>query len=158
MNAAATAAPKLQAGEKIHLIVYGESTLSGDYPIDPSGFLALPVVGNIKVAGMTPGELETKLVTMFREAHIRDPGVTVDIVEFRPFYILGEVDKPGAYQYIGGLNVLSALALAGGWTYRADQSSVLIQHAGETTMHKYPLDRPIPILPGDIIQVPRRYI
>src|SRR5581483_2379654 len=116
LTAAASAAPKLQPGEKIHLIVYGEPTLSGDYPIDPSGFLALPVVGSVKVAGMTPTELEKKLVAMFQDAHIKDPGVTVDIIEFRPFYILGEVDKPGAYPYIGGLNVMSALALAGGWT------------------------------------------
>lgn len=158
LKAAANAAPPLQPGEKIHVLVYDEPSLSNDYVIDPSGYLAMPVVGSLKVAGMTPKQLQDQLVMALQAAHIRDPNVTVEVTEFRPFYILGEVDKPGAYPYIGGLNIMSAIAIAGGQTYRADQSQVLIQHVGETTMHSYDLDWPIPILPGDIIQVPRRYI
>ena len=158
LKAAATAAPPLQPGEKLHVLVYDEPTLTGDFMIDPSGYLSLPVVGTMKVAGMTPAQLQEKLVTALQAAHLKNPGVTVDVAEFRPFYILGEVDKPGAYPYIGGLNVMSAIAIAGGQTYRADQSKVLIQHVGEATMHSYDLDWPIPIMPGDIIQIPRRYI
>jgi len=158
LKAAATAAPPLQPGEKLHVLVYDEPTLTGDFMIDPSGYLSLPVVGTLKVAGMTPAQLQEKLVTALQAAHLKNPGVTVEVAEFRPFYILGEVDKPGAYPYIGGLNVMSAIAIAGGQTYRADQSKVLIQHVGEATMHSYELDWPIPIMPGDIIQIPRRYI
>lgn len=158
LKAAANAAPPLQPGEKLRVVVYDEPSLTGDFVIDPSGYLAMPVVGSLKVAGMTPKQLQDQLVRALQAAHIRDPNVTVEVTEFRPFYILGEVDKPGAYPYIGGLNVMSAIAIAGGQTYRADQSQVLIQHVGEATMHSYELDWPIPILPGDIIQVPRRYI
>ena len=158
LKAAAAASPALQPGEKLHVLVYDEPTLTGDFMIDPSGYLSLPVVGTMKVAGMTPAQLQEKLVTALQAAHLKNPGVTVEVAEFRPFYILGEVDKPGAYPYIGGLNVMSAIAIAGGQTYRADQSKVLIQHVGEATMHSYDLDWPIPIMPGDIIQVPRRYI
>jgi|SRR5579875_927969 len=158
LKTAANVAPPLQPGEKVHVLVYDEPTLTGDYVIDPSGYLAMPVVGSLAVAGMTPKQLQDRLVGALQAAHIKDPNVTVEVTEFRPFYILGEVDKPGAYPYVGGLNVMSAIAIAGGQTYRADQSHVLIQHVGETAMHSYDLNWPIPILPGDIIQVPRRYI
>jgi polysaccharide export outer membrane protein len=158
LKAAAAMPPQLLPGEKLHIIVDDEPSLTGDFVIDPSGYLSLPVVGTMKVAGMTPAQLRDGLVSAFRKAHIKNPGVTVEVAEFRPFYILGEVDKPGTYPYIGGLNVMSAIAIAGGQTYRANQSKVLIQHVGEATMHSYDLDWPIPIMPGDIIQIPRRYI
>lgn len=158
LKAAAGAPPRLLPGEKLHVVVYDEPNLTGDFTIDPSGYLSLPVAGTMKVAGMTPAQLRDKLVLAFRNAHIKNPGVTVAVAEFRPFYILGEVDKPGVYPYIGGLNVMSAIAIAGGQTYRANQSKVLIQHVGETALHSYDLDWPIPVLPGDIIQIPRRYI
>jgi polysaccharide export outer membrane protein len=158
LKAAGSASPPLQPGEKLHILVYEEPSLTGDFLIDPSGYLSLPVVGTIKVAGLTPAQLQSKLVTAFQAAHLKNPGVTVEVAEFRPFYILGEVEKPGQYPYLGGLNIMSAIAIAGGQTYRANQSKVLIQHVGETTMHSYDLDWPIPIMPGDIIQIPRRYI
>jgi polysaccharide export outer membrane protein len=158
LKAEATAPPPLQPGERIHIIVYGESSLSADYEIDPSGFVAFPLAGSIKVAGLTPHQLEEKLATAYGSKYLKSPKVTAEVVTFRPFYILGEVKNPGSYPYIGGLNILSAFALAGGRTYRANRSYVLIQHAGESDMHEYKLDWSIPILPGDIIEVPRRYI
>ena len=158
LQAQAAAPPKLQAGDKIHVTVYNEPSLSGDYQLDPSGFVSLPLAGTIKAAGLTQHELEQQLETQLATGYLKNPKVTVGISEFRPFYIVGEVEKPGAYPYTGGLNVLSAIAIGGGTTYRADQSRVEIQHAGEGEMHEYQLDSPIPILPGDIIKVPRRYI
>lgn len=158
LEAQAAAPPKLQAGDKIHVTVYNEPSLSGDYQLDPSGFVSLPLAGTIKAAGLTQHELEQQLERQLATGYLKDPKVTVGVSEFRPFYIVGEVEKPGAYPYTGGLNVLSAIAIGGGTTYRADQSRVEIQHAGESEMHEYPLDSPIPVLPGDIIKVPRRYI
>jgi polysaccharide export outer membrane protein len=158
LEAQAAAPPELQPGEKIHVTVYGEPTLSGDYQIDPSGFVSLPLAGTVKAAGLNQQQLEKALTDKYRGGYLKDPKITVGISEFRPFYIVGEVEKPGAYPYTGGLTVLSAIAIAGGTTYRANQSKVLIQHAGEGTMREYNMDAPIPILPGDIIQIPRRYI
>jgi polysaccharide export outer membrane protein len=159
LKAAAAAVQPLQPGEKIHVIVYGESSLTGEYLIDPSGFVSLPLAGTVKAEGLTPGQLGQQLATRFKGSnYLKSPQITVEVVEFRPFYILGEIQKPGAYPYIGGLNILSAFAIGGGRTYRANRSIVLIQHAGEKIMHEYDLDWPIPILPGDIIEVPRRYI
>jgi protein involved in polysaccharide export with SLBB domain len=157
LKTAATAAPILTAGEKINIIVYGEASLTGDYLIDPSGYVSLPLAGTVKAAGLTPDQLERNLEKQFGSKYLTNPKVTVEVVEFRPFYILGEVEKPGAYPYAGGLTVLSAVAIAGGTTYRAKTSEVLIQHLGEDHMREYQLTEPIPILPGDIIQIPRRY-
>ena len=157
LRTAASAPPILAAGEKINVIVYGETSLSGDYLIDPSGYVSLPLAGTVKAAGFTPAQLQENLEKQFGSKYLTNPKVTVEVVEFRPFYILGEVEKPGAYPYAGGLTVLSAIAIAGGTTYRAKTSEVLIQHLGEDHMREYDLVGPVPILPGDIIQVPRRY-
>ena len=158
LEKAAAGSPLLQAGEKIRVTVFGEPSLSGEYPIDPSGFVALPLAGTVKAAGLSPPQLEQELATKFSSGYLKSPKITVSIAEFRPFYIVGEVEKPGSYPYAGGLTVLSAIAIAGGTTYRANQSYVLIQHPGESSMREYDLSAPIPILPGDIIQIPRRYI
>jgi Polysaccharide biosynthesis/export protein/SLBB domain len=145
---------RLQAGEKIQVTVFGEASLSGDYQIDPSGDLLPPVAGTVKAAGLTEAELEQELSKKFRSEYLRNPKVTVSFQEFRPFYILGEIEKPGAYSYTSGLNVLSAVAIAGGATSRASKSTVLIQHYGESGMREYPLASNVPILPGDIIRIP----
>jgi protein involved in polysaccharide export with SLBB domain len=154
----ASGPPRLQAGDKIHVTVFGEQSLSGDYQIDPSGFVSLPLAGTVKAEGLTQQELEADLAKKLSGGYLKDPKITVSIAEFRPFYIVGEVQKPGMYSYTGGLTVLSAIAIAGGVTYRANVSTVLIQHAGASDMLEYHTDTPIPVLPGDIIQVPRRYI
>jgi protein involved in polysaccharide export with SLBB domain len=154
---AAQASPRLQAGEKIRVNVYGEASLSGDYQIDPSGFVSLPLAGTLKAAGLTQAELEQALAKKFRNEYLKNPKVTVSVIEFRPFYIIGEIEKPGAYPYTSGLNVLSAIAIAGGTTYRASKSTILIQHPGEAGLREYPLTSAIPILPGDIIRIPQRY-
>jgi protein involved in polysaccharide export with SLBB domain len=155
--AAATASPRLQAGEKIRVNVYGEASLSGEYQIDPSGFIALPLAGAVKAAGLTQNELEQELAKKFRTEYLKNPRVTVTVAEFKPFYIIGEVEKPGAYPFTSGLNVLSAIAIAGGETYRASKSTILIQHPGESGLREYPLNTSVPIFPGDIIRVPQRY-
>jgi protein involved in polysaccharide export with SLBB domain len=153
----ATSSPRLQAGEKIRVTVYGEASLSGDYQIDPSGFVSLPLAGTLRAAGLTQTELEQELAKKFRTEYLKNPKVTVSITEFKPFYIIGEIEKPGAYPYTSGLNVLSAIAIAGGTTYRASKSTILIQHPGESGLREYPLTAGTPILSGDIIRVPQRY-
>jgi protein involved in polysaccharide export with SLBB domain len=153
----AGAPPQLHPGEKIRVTVYGEPSLSGEYQIDPGGSVSLPLAGTVKAAGLTQQQLEEQLKKHFSSGYLKDPKITVGVAEFRPFYIVGEVERPGAYPYTGGLNVLSAVAIAGGTTYRASRTEVLIQHLGENEMRAYNLSTPIPILPGDIIQIPRRY-
>lgn len=157
IRSAATTAPKLQPGEKIKVTVFGEDRLSGEYEVDPAGFVSLPLAGTVKAAGLSKPELEQALSKKFRGEYLRNPKVTVDVSSFRPFYILGEVGKPGEYAYRSGLNVMSAAALAGGTTYRASRSTALIQHVGEQGFKEYPFSPTIPILPGDLIRIPERY-
>lgn len=155
--AASTTAPNIQPGEKIKVTVYGEDRLSGEYEVDPGGYVSLPLAGTVKAAGLSKQQLEAALSNKFKSEYLRDPKVTVEVSSFRPFYIMGEVAKPGEYQFKGGLNVVSAIALAGGSTYRANSSSVLVQHSGNSGFKEYPQSPAIPVLPGDLIRVPERY-
>jgi len=157
IKSAATTTPNLHPGEKNRVTVFGEDSLSGEYEIDPGGYVSLPLAGTVKAAGLSKPDLERELAKKFRGEFLRDPKVTVDVATFRPFYILGEVGKPGEYPFKSGLNVMSAIALAGGSTYRASRSSVLIQHIGEAGFREYPLSPTIPVLPGDLVRLPERY-
>jgi len=157
LAAAAIAAPKLQPGDKIRVTVYGEDKLSGDYQIDQSGLISLPLAGTVEAVGLTQSQLEQALSKKFRSEYLRNPKVTVTIATLQPFYLMGEVEKPGEYSYRSGLNVLTALAIAGGPTYRASKNTVQIQRRGETSMREYPISTSVPILPGDVIRVPERY-
>jgi protein involved in polysaccharide export with SLBB domain len=157
LTAAANAPAKLQPGDKIRVTVFGEDKLSGDYELDRSGQVSLPLAGTIAASGLTQTELERALATKFRSEYLKNPKVTVAILTLRPFYVTGEVQKPGEFAYKSGLNVLTAIAIAGGPTYRANRSSVQIQREGETSMRDYPLSVSVPILPGDVIRVPERY-
>lgn len=155
--AAATSTPRFQGGERIKITVFNEPTLSGDYDIDPSGMISLPLAGTVRAVGLTQIELEQQLAARFRSQYLRNPKVTVTILQFRPIYIVGEVEKQGEYPYKSGLNVLTAIALAGGATYRGSRDAVLIQHAGDKGMKVYPMSSNILVLPGDLIRVPERY-
>ena len=148
---------RLAPGDKIKVTVFEEDKLTGEYDVDASGFVALPLAGNVRAAGLTPNELEGVIAAKLRGSYLRSPKVTVSVTTFRPFYILGEVEKPGQYEYKTGLNVLSAMAIAGGGTYRASRSKVMIQRAGTTTFQEVPLSPSVPIGPGDLIKVPERY-
>jgi protein involved in polysaccharide export with SLBB domain len=156
--AAAAAAPaKLQPGDKIRIYVYGEDKLSGDYQLDQSGQISLPLAGTFEAQGLTQTELEQALSKKFRSEYLKNPKVTVTIATLAPYYMIGEVSHAGEFPYRSGLNVLTALAIAGGPTYRASRSTVQIQRRGETSMREYPISASVPILPGDVIKVPERY-
>ena len=157
LAAAATAPPTLQPGDKINVNVFGENKLSGQYEIDQSGQISLPLSGTIKAQGLTQSELEQALAKKFRSEYLKNPKVTVTIVTLAPYYMMGEVKNPGQFAYKSGLNVLTAMAIAGGPTYRASRSTVEIQRRGETTKRDYPISASVPILPGDVINVPERY-
>jgi polysaccharide export outer membrane protein len=155
--AAAIATPRFQGGEKIKITVYNEPSLSGDYDIDPNGVISLPLAGTVRAVGLTQVQLEQELAKKFRTEYLRNPRVTVAILQYRSVFIVGEVEKQGEYPYKPGLNVLTGMAMAGGGTYRANRNYVLIQHFGEKGMKEYPQSATSMILPGDLIKVPERY-
>jgi polysaccharide export outer membrane protein len=158
--AAAPARPEtqFQAGDKIKIVVIDEDRITGEYEVDANGAISLPLAGTLRAAGETKIELETLIRRKLQETQIlRDPMVTVDISTLRPFYVMGEVEKPGEYPYRTGLNVMSAVAVAGGDTYRASHSSAQIQRAGEQSFTNVPFSPDVPIYPGDLVNIPERY-
>jgi polysaccharide export outer membrane protein len=158
VGAGAAGGIQLQAGDKLKVTVFGEDKLTGEYEIDPGGSLSLPLAGTVQAAGLTKPELERLLSKKFSSAnYLKNPKVTVEILSFRPFYVLGEVQRPGEFPYRAGLSVMSAMAIAGGNTYRASRSYVLIQRAGEQGFSEYPMSPTTPVYPGDVIKVPERY-
>ncbi len=152
-----TAMLPLAAGDRIRVTVYGEDRISGEYQIDPNGMVSLPLAGTLTAAGRTKPELEAALTAKLKGSYLRDPKVTVDVVTFRPLYVLGEVQRPGEYPFRSGLNVLSAIAIAGGATYRANTSKVYIQRFGSTALTEYAQSPTVPVMPGDVVRVPERY-
>lgn len=148
---------RLRPGDKLQVTVFGEDGLSGPFEVPASGILQLPLAGAVPVAGRDPRAIEVSITAALRRTYLRDPKVTVAILSQRPFYVLGEVEKPGEYPYREGLNLWRALALAGGQTYRASTAAVMIQHAGDESLAEIDTSHDIPIQPGDLIRVPERW-
>jgi protein involved in polysaccharide export with SLBB domain len=151
-------AASLQTGDQLKVIVFGEDAISGIYEISPAGTISMPLIGSMVAAGRTRGEVEHALTRAYASGKfIQDPKITVSVVSFRPFYIFGEVQTPGKYVYTSGLDILTAVATAGGFTYRASRDSVLIRHPGQEVWQEYSLAAPLPVAPGDLIRIPERY-
>jgi polysaccharide export outer membrane protein len=153
---------RLGSGDKVHVNVFGADRLGGDFTVDPTGSIYMPLIGSIEATGSTLTEFAGKIAATLRnEGMIDDPKVTVALIEARPFFIYGEVSKSGGYPYMPGMNVVSAIATAGGFTYRASEDHVYIRRNG-TGGELYvdlsdPSQPPVSIYPGDIIRVPGRF-
>ena len=150
-------AQALASGDKIKVVVFREEQLSGEFEIDGNGRISLPLIGTIEAAGKTAAEVEAQITARLKAGYVRDPKVSVLISNFRPIYILGEVKNAGEYPYKSGLNVVSAVALAGGYSYRANTTTVYVRRASETAEREYPAAPNIPIHPGDLIRIGERY-
>jgi protein involved in polysaccharide export with SLBB domain len=148
---------RLGSGDKVRVIVFGEPALSGQFSIEARGAIALPLVGQIEAAGREPRELETLIADRLRGDYVNNPKVSVEVLEFRPFYILGEVARPGQYPYVPGLTALSAVATAQGFTPRANKKKVQIRHLGAPGETTYRLTPSTPVLPGDTIRITERF-
>jgi polysaccharide export outer membrane protein len=151
-------ASSLRPGDRVKITVYGEETLTGEYDINPGGSVSMPLVGAVRAAGRSQAELGREIAARYRSGgFLQDPKVTVAVVQFRPFYILGEANTPGEYPFRSGLTVHAAVAMAGGFTYRASKSVVLVRHLGDDVWKEYPLSEPVVVAPGDTIRIPERY-
>lgn len=147
----------LGPSDRVRVKVYGEPDIAGEYEVDGSGSVSIPLAGHIKAGGLTTQQLERAIAASLSKGIVRDPRVNVEIALYRPYYILGEVKKSGEYPYKSGLTVLDAVASAGGFTYRANEGKVLLRRAGSSVEEAYPLDAPVLVYPGDNIRIPERY-
>ena len=147
----------LGAGDKVHVTVFGEPDLTGDFAVNGTGDISFPLVGDVHAAGLTVSDLGISVQEHLKAGYLVDPKVTVEVTSFRPYYIMGEVGKTGEYPYTDGLNVINAIARAEGFTYRAQQKRVFIKHYGETNEVEVPLTNNLLVMPGDTIRIAERH-
>jgi polysaccharide export outer membrane protein len=148
----------LHANDQVHVQVYNEPTITGDYVVDGAGYLSIPVAGRVKAGGLTAEQLERRLIARLNSGILKDARVNIQITNYAPFYIRGEVKKPGEFPYKPGLTIGDAVALAGGFTYRANESSAYVRPAGSSAEVTRPLDTNPPVSPGDNIRIPERFL
>jgi len=155
--AAYDAAYRLDAGDKLRVVVYGQDGLTNTYAIDAGGAITMPLIGSVPARGRTPAELASAIAHRLRGGYIRDPSVAVEIESYRPFFILGEVAAPGQYPYVPNMSVESAVAIAGGFSPRAKRDYVTLTHtdAGGSSRYEVPLGTPLG--PGDTVFVHERW-
>ena len=145
---------QLGPGDLVRVNVFQQADLSGQFRLDGDGDLALPLAGEISAGRLTTRGLEQAIAARLREGnYLLNPQVSVQVLTYRPFYIVGEIRRPGEYEYRNGMTLMNAAALAGGFTYRARESAATIER-GACTMGAGP---DTPVLPGDVIRVPERF-
>lgn len=147
----------LGTGDKLRIIVFGETDLGGEYVVDGTGYVQMPLIGEVEARGLSVRQFEKAVSAKLADGYLKDPRVSIEVVNYRPFSILGEVKNPGNYPYVNGMTVLNAVALAGGFTDRANESEVYIRHAGSAKEAEVPVDGTTKINPGDIIRVKERF-
>lgn len=150
---------RLSAGDKVRVVVFGEDTLTGDYVISSGGNLTFPLIGVIKATDQTVEALQKTIAGKLADGFIKDPQVSIQIVSFRPFYILGEINRPGEYPVSTGLTLKQAVAAAGGYTYRANTKRAYLKRATETDERLVDLsgDRTVIVRAGDTIRIVERH-
>jgi polysaccharide export outer membrane protein len=144
----------LGSGDRLKITVFGESDLSGEFQVDGSGHISFPLIGEVMARGITMRQLEQRLVDKLNDGYLVDPRISLEVLNYRPFYILGEVKNPGKYEYVSGITLHNAVAMAGGYTYRARQNRAEIVRA-DTPIDT--ADHATLILPGDVITIPERF-
>ena len=148
---------RLGAADKIRVNVFGEEALTGEFLVGGSGKVSLPLIGEVQAAGLTIAELQEEIANALRQGYINEPRVSAEVLNYRPFYILGEVNKPGEYPYTNNLTVLNAVATAEGFTYRADTRRVYIKRADGVGEQAFPLTTATQVAPGDTIRIGERF-
>lgn len=148
---------KLDSGDRLRINVYGQPDVSGEFEVDSSGTISYPLLGPVVAKGETIASLAGTITERLDADFIADPRVNVEVVNFRPFFILGEVNAPGQYPYAAGLTVRQAVALAGGYTRRASSSGIELIRQGEGGPSTYDVAEDSLVMPGDTIEVPRRF-
>lgn len=168
--AAATASPQpvsaralpgytLGIGDQVRITVYNEPALTGEFKVTDVGDISFPLIGNVKAEGKGLADLQQMIGDRLAKGYVRDPKVSIEMVQYRPFYILGEVNKPGEYAFRVGLFVDQAVAAAGGYTYRGNTKKVFLRRADEDQEQAVKLrgGKPVRVMPGDTIRVGERY-
>jgi polysaccharide export outer membrane protein len=144
---------RLGSGDQIRVIVYGEDDLGGQFTVDGNGFVSLPLIGQVKASGFAAPDLEIAITNKLSDGYVNNPKVSVEVTTYRPFYVIGQVNKPGEYAFVNGMTVLNAVALAGGYTEQADDADVYVRRNGTASEQEVPADQTTRIYPGDVVRI-----
>jgi polysaccharide export outer membrane protein len=146
----------LDSGDRIRVIVFNQDDLTNSYVVDKGGYVAMPLIGPVPARGRTPQELEADIAAKLRASYLRDPDVSLEVEEYRPFFIMGEVNAGGQYAYVDGLTVKSAIAVAGGYTPRANLRYAELTRQVNGKIFTLRADLTDPVMPGDTLNVRER--
>jgi polysaccharide export outer membrane protein len=151
------AAYRLDAGDRLRVVVYGQEGLTNTYAIDAGGSITMPLIGSVPARGRTPAGLAADITAKLRNGFIREPSVAVEIEAYRPFFILGEVAAPGQYPYVPNMTVESAVAIAGGFSPRALRDRVTLTHSDASGSVRIAVPLGTALSPGDTVLVGERW-
>lgn len=147
---------KLGSSDRLRVTVFGHQDLSGEFEVDGSGAISMPLIGEVNAVGLSARELEAAIAGRLSDGYILNPRVSAEVINYRPFYILGEVSRPGEYPFTSGLTVQNAVAAAGGYTYRANKRIVYIKSMDAGGEVAYELTPTTVVKPGDTIRIGER--
>jgi polysaccharide export outer membrane protein len=147
----------LDTGDRLRIFVYGQPNLSRIYVVDHGGMIAVPLMGAVRARGLTTQQLEAAIRSRLGARYVKDPQVTVDVQQNRPFFILGEVRAAGQYPYVSGMTVQTAVAIAGGFGERADEHRFEITRRVDGVVDKMVVPEDFIVQPGDTINVLERF-
>jgi polysaccharide export outer membrane protein len=155
--AAYDSAYRLDAGDKLRIVVYGQEGLTNSYAVDAGGNITMPLIGAVAARGRTPAELARAIAARLRGGYIREPYVAAEVEQYRPFFILGEVAAPGQYPYVPNMTAESAVAIAGGYTPRAKKTAFKLTRRNEVGAVTAVVPPNVPLQPGDTLVVSERW-
>ena len=147
---------KLGTGDKVRIIVFEEKDLSGKHEVGGNGYISVPLIGEVKAADLSERGLEKAIKEKLLDGFLKNPRVSVQVLNYRPFYLLGEVEKPGSYPYVNGMTVINAVAMGGGFTYRAAEEKIYVTRANDPNQEKVKVNIRDKVLPGDVVRVEER--
>lgn len=147
----------LASGDRVRVLVFGQDALSNSFSVDGTGQISMPLIGPVHAVGLSDRALERAIEEKLRTGFLREPKVSVEVEAFRPFFVLGEVTASGQYPFINGMTVQNAIAVAGGFTPRAQQSGATITRIinGRAYSAQVPITQPV--RPGDTITIRERF-
>lgn len=146
----------LDTGDELRIIVYDQASLTNTYRVDQAGYVAMPLIGAVPARGATTDLLEQRIAAILSTRFLRQPNVTVEVAQYRPFFVLGEVNNPGQYPYVPGMTAETAIAVAGGFTARANMRSVRVSRSLNGRLHEGRIPVTQPIRAGDTLYVSER--
>ena len=146
----------LGPGDRIKISIFNQDDLSGEYVLDGDGRFSMPLIGSVQAAGLSPSDLEALLVSKLKPDYLVNPRIFIQMTNYRPYYLIGEVQGTGAFPYVAGMTYLTAVAIAGGFTYRAKKEFVYVINWIIPEREAATLSVEDKVQPGDIIRVAER--